>query len=47
MLKLPGQTAGVAYDRPFSAMVTHDLVLALLRGDLKTPGEATAWLDAR
>jgi hypothetical protein len=47
ILKLPGQTAAVAYDNPFNAMVTHDLVLALLRGELKTPREATAWLDAR
>ena len=47
ILKLPGQTQGVAYDNPFSAMVTHDLVLALLRGELKTPAQATAWLDVR
>jgi hypothetical protein len=47
ILKLPGQTAGVAYDRPFSAMVTHDLVLALLRGELRSPEQATTWLDAR
>lgn len=47
ILKLPGQTQGVAYDNPFSAMVTHDLVLGLLRGELRTPAQATAWLDAR
>lgn len=47
VLKLPGQTAGVAYDRPFSALVTHDLVAALLRGELKTAAELTAWLDTR
>jgi uncharacterized protein YqgC (DUF456 family) len=47
VLKLPGQTAGVAYDRPFNAMVTHDLVAALLRGELRSAAEATAWLDGR
>jgi hypothetical protein len=47
VLKLPGATTGVVYDRPFSAMVTHDLVAALLRGELKTVRDATTWLDAR
>lgn len=47
ILKLPGQTSGAVYDRPFSALVTHDLVVALLRGELKTVGDATAWLDSK
>jgi len=47
VLKLPGQTTGVTYDRPFSALVTHDLVQALLRGEIRTAAEATAWLDGR
>ena len=47
VLKLPGATEGVSYDRPFNAMVTHDLVAALLRGELRTAAEATAWLDRR
>lgn len=47
VLKLPGQMAGVQYDRPFSALVTHDLVQALLRGEIRTAAEATAWLDGR
>jgi len=47
ILKLPGATAGVEYTRPFNALVTHDLVQALLRGDLQTVGDATRWLDAR
>lgn len=47
ILKLPGQRAGVTYDRPFNAMVTHDLVQALLRGQLQTAGDVTMWLDDR
>lgn len=47
ILKLPGQRRGVAYDRPFNALVTHDLVQALLRGELTTAAQATKWLDAR
>lgn len=47
ILKLPGATTGAVYDRRFSAMVTHDLVAALLRGELQSVNQATAWLDAR
>jgi hypothetical protein len=47
ILKLPGATTGVEYTRPFNALVTHDLVRALLRGELQTVEDATRWLDAR
>jgi hypothetical protein len=47
ILKMPGQRAGVVYTRPFNADVTHDLVTALLRGQLKTSQDATRWLDGR
>lgn len=47
ILKLPGGTRGVEYTRPFNALVTHDLVQALLRGDLQTADDVTRWLDAR
>lgn len=47
ILKMPGQRAGVVYDNPFNADVTHDLVTALLRGEIKTSQDATRWLDGR
>jgi hypothetical protein len=47
ILKMPGQRAGIVYDNPFNANVTHDLVTALLRGELKTAQDATRWLDGR
>lgn len=47
ILKLPGQRSGVVYDRPFNALVTHDLIEALLRGELREARDATRWLDAR
>lgn len=46
VLKMPGQERGLVYDRPFNAFVTHDLVQALLKGELRTPEDAIAWLDA-
>lgn len=47
ILKLPGQHGGVTFDRPLSAMITHDLLEALLRGELQDNDAATAWLSAR
>lgn len=47
ILKLPGQRSGVAFDRPLSALVTHDLLQALLRGELTNSDAAVAWLSAR
>jgi hypothetical protein len=47
VLKLPGQTDGVVYERAFNALVTHDLVSALLRGEIKTAEDAARWLDVR
>jgi hypothetical protein len=37
-----GRTAHV--DAPFSTLVTHDLVLAILRGSISDTGSAAAWL---
>ncbi len=47
ILKLAGQNRGVVYDRPFSSVVSSELVLAILCGDVSTPEAAAAWLDNR
>lgn len=47
ILKLPGQRSGTSFDQPLSAMITHDLLEALLRGELKDQEDALAWLSAR
>jgi hypothetical protein len=46
LLKLPGQKDGVVYDRPFNTVLSHDLLLAVLRGALRDPAAVAAWLDA-
>jgi hypothetical protein len=46
MLKLGRQREALAYDEPFSILLTHDLVLALARGELRTPADVARWLDA-
>jgi hypothetical protein len=46
ILKLPRQHQGVVYTPAFNTIVSHDLVLALLRGDVQTAGSAVSWLDS-
>jgi len=45
VLKLAGQNQGLTYDQPFNTVVTHDLLLALLRGEVSNAANATNWLD--
>jgi hypothetical protein len=47
MLKLPGQNSAIAYDPPINALLTHDLLLALLREELSTPEGVVRWLGER
>jgi hypothetical protein len=47
MLKLAGQREPVHVDQPFSSVVTGDLCLAVLRGEITTAREAQLWLEAR
>jgi hypothetical protein len=46
IVKLAGENHGVVYNHGFSGVVSSELVLAMLRGDVTTPQSATAWLDA-
>jgi arylsulfatase A-like enzyme len=46
LIKPPGATVSAEYTRPFNTVLTHDLILAILRGEL-TDGQSIApWLDA-
>jgi len=47
LLKLAGQRKGMVYDKPFNTVLTHDLILAILSGELKTPDQVAAWLDSQ
>jgi Sulfatase len=46
LLKLAGQQAGVRYDPPFGSVLTRDLLLAILSGQVSTAAEAVQWLDS-
>lgn len=45
LLKLAGQRDQLTYKPGFNTVVTHDLVLALLRGEVSSPDGVAAWLD--
>jgi hypothetical protein len=45
LLKLAGQKEGFAYTPEFNTVLTADLVLAVLRGEIGEPESAAAWLD--
>lgn len=47
LLKLKHQREGMTYDRAFNTIVTHDLILGVLRGELTTPQEVAVWLGQR
>jgi hypothetical protein len=45
VLKLAGQRDQLTYTNDFNTVVTHDLVLALMRGEVSSPNSVVAWLD--
>ncbi len=45
ILKLAGQKEGVVYEPAFNTILTHNLFLALLRGEVGGPKSVMAWLD--
>jgi hypothetical protein len=45
LLKLAGQKQRVDYDGEFNNVLAHDLLLALLRGELRVPESVKDWLD--
>ena len=45
LLKVAGQETAVTYDPAFNNVLAHDMVLALLRGEISSPNSVTSWLD--
>lgn len=45
ILKLANQNNGVAYQKPFNTIITKELLLALLRGDVSDKSSVTDWLN--
>lgn len=47
MLKLAGQREGLDFEPPFNTVLSADLLLAILRGEIAAPRAAANWLDER
>lgn len=45
VLKLARQREGVTYDGEFNNVLTHDLLLSLLKNEVSSPDSVTKWLD--
>jgi hypothetical protein len=45
ILKLPGERAGLNYEPPFNTVLSHDLILAILSGELSNDSDVAKWLD--
>ena len=45
VLKLAGQHEQLTYTPGFNTVVTHDLILALMRGEVSSPDSVAVWLD--
>jgi hypothetical protein len=45
MLKMARQREAMMYESPFNTVLTHDLLLAVLRGELSNAQDASLWLD--
>ncbi len=44
-LKLKNQKNPVIYEKPFNTLITRDLILAIMKGEITTPDEAQKLLD--
>ena len=45
IVKPPGATDPITYSPQFNTVVTHDLILAILRGEITGQRELASWLD--
>ncbi len=45
LVKLPHQTQGVQFDKPFNAVLVHGIIKAALRGELTSPEQIAEYLD--
>lgn len=44
-LKLKGQKESLNYEKTFNTVITHDLILTLLKGEISTTKDVKNWLD--
>ena len=42
---MPGQRRPLAFDQPFNTQLSHDLLLEILLGNVRTDQDAMQWLE--
>ena len=47
ILKLGGRNTHLKYEPAFNTVLSQDLLLALLRGEMSSASEVAAWIDSR
>ena len=47
IVKLKNQKTAIEYEKPFNTIITHDLILALMKGEVSTPEDLKIWLDSK
>lgn len=47
LLKLPGEEKGVVYTPAFNAVLTKDILIAILKEEIRTYSDLTQWLNKR
>jgi hypothetical protein len=45
LVKPPGAAESASYNKPFNTILTHDLILAILRGEITNQQDTALWLD--
>ena len=45
LLKTPRQTTSLSYAQPFNSVLSQELILAALRGQVRSPEDIAGWLD--
>ena len=46
LVKSPGANEPMTYSQPFNTILTHNLILAILRGEVTNQQDTVRWLDA-
>jgi Sulfatase len=47
LLKLPGQTTAATFDQPFNTVLSQELLLCILKKDIRTAQDVVRWLELR
>ena len=44
-VKMKNQKESIIYEKPFNTIITHDLILDIIKGNIESPKDLEKWLD--